>query len=88
VASRRLVVNVEVRAGDEIIALDEVDRTQVIGFDHAAGNVGQVVDQAAQCLEIAFGFEQGLGREDNLFAGITQVVGQTNPVGSAQLLAA
>ncbi|EKE18400.1 MAG: hypothetical protein ACD_10C00004G0002 [uncultured bacterium] len=41
------VIDIEVRPGDEILALNQVDRTQVIGFDHAAGNVGQFVDQAA-----------------------------------------
>ena len=83
-SQRRFVVDVEMRARDEIMAAHEVDRTEIVGFKHAA----RVIDQAAQRLEIAFRFKQSLGGDDDLFAGIGQVARQANPVGCAQLLAA
>ena len=81
-----LVVDVEVRTGDEPQprVAGDLDRAQVVGLDHASG----VGDQAAQGLEIAFGFEQGLRREHDFLAGIAQIPGQADPVCRAQLLAA
>ncbi len=35
------VVDVQVRTGDEILPMNEVDRTQVVGFDHASSFVDQ-----------------------------------------------
>ena len=63
---------------------DQIDRTEIVGFDFASG----LVDQAAQRLQVAFRLEQGLGGDDHFLAGIGQVAGQADPVGGAQLLAA
>ena len=70
------------RAGDKILAVYEVDRTKIIGFQHAAC----FIYQSAQRLEVALGFEQSLGGDDNLLAGIGQIAGKADPVGCAQLL--
>ena len=79
-----LVVDIEVRSGDEVLAGSQIDRAQVVGFKLAAC----FIDQSAQCLQIAFRFEQGLGGDDDFLAGIGQVARQTDPVGGAKLLAA
>jgi hypothetical protein len=59
-------------------------RTEVIGLDQSAG----IAHQAAHGLEVALGFEQGLGGEHDFLAGGAQVLRQADPVGGTQLLAA
>ena len=53
----RFVVDIQVRAGDEILAADQIHRAKIVGFELAAG----FIDQSAQSLQVAFRFEQGLG---------------------------
>jgi hypothetical protein len=66
-----------VRAGDEILAGRQVDRAEVVGLELAAG----IVDQAAQRLEVAFRFEQGLGRDDDCLPA--SVRSRARPIQSA-----
>ncbi len=74
------------RPGDkaQTFIAGHLDRAQIVGLDHAAG----FADQAAQGLEVAFRFEQGLGGEHHFLARLAQILGQADPVGGAQLLAA
>jgi hypothetical protein len=83
---RVLVVDVEVRPGDDAqaLVLRHLDRTEVVGLDQAAG----IGHQPAHGLEVAFRFEQGLGGEHDFLAGFAQVLRQADPVRGAQLLAA
>jgi hypothetical protein len=75
-----------VRPGDEgqALVLRHLYRAEVVGLDQPAG----IAHQAAHGLEVAFGFEQGLGGEHHFLAGGAQVLRQADPVGGAQLLAA
>ena len=45
------------RPGDERPSGCEIHRTQIVGLDLAAVHFRQFIHQAAQCLEVAFGFE-------------------------------
>ena len=80
------VVDVQVRPGDEAEAMvaGDLDRPEVVGLDHAAG----IGDEAAQGFQVALGLEQGLGREHHFLAGLAQILCQSDPVRSAQLLTA
>ena len=72
------------RPGNERASGGNIHRAQIVGLDLAA----RLVHEAAQGLEIAFRFEQGLRGNDDFLAGVGQVTRQTDPVGNAQLLTA
>ncbi len=80
------VVDVEVRPGDEgqVLVARHLDGAEVVGLDRAAG----LAHQPAHGLEVALGFEQGLGRQHHFLAGLAQIFRQADPVGGAQLLTA
>ena len=82
---RRLVVQVQVRAGDERqLAGHHLHRAHVVGFHQKLA----VVDDAARHRSIAAGFHQHLRGQDGLLAGIAQHAGHVDPVGQAQLMPA
>ena len=80
------VVEVEAGAGDEGVAVvaRQFDRAHVVGFDGIALLFGDF----AQAFEVALAFEQGLAGEQHFFAGCGEVVGDGEPVGKAQFVAA
>jgi hypothetical protein len=61
-----------------------VHGAHVVGFDAEAA----VVDDAAQGLEVGFGFDQHLAGQHDLLAGGGEHVGHLEPVGQAQFVAA
>ena len=68
----------------DVATRQQVHGAHVVGFDAEAA----VVDDAAQGLEIGFGFDQHLARQHDVLAGGGEGFGDLQPVGQAQFVAA